>query len=121
MKTYFDPNTLDPRLTSVVGYTFGGWHHVTFQEHGEARLGPWCKFSVQHGLATWDFDNLTRLVLAAHRWAVRVELVQSGPRSIGIFLHARIPDDGTKDQSWSEKHPTIEQLCIRARELEARP
>lgn len=121
MSTPFDIRTFDERITKVVDYAFGGWHHVNYQKHGVSASNPWCKFSVYSGsLSTYDYDRLTRLVLAAHKWSVRAEIVQSGPRLLGIWLHCRVPDNGTKEQNWSEKHPTIGQLIQQAAELEDR-
>lgn len=117
----FDPREFDEQISSVVWHAFGGWHHVSYQKHGEFDGRKWVKFSVHSGsLSTYDYDVLTKLVLACHKWSVRAEIVQSGPRMLGVYLHCRTPDDGTKEQSWSEKHPTIRQLILRAEELEAR-
>jgi hypothetical protein len=50
-------------------------------------------------MATYDFDELTRLVFLAHDCRVRVEL-----RGAGLYLHPRKRNGGM-----SERHPTVEQ------------
>lgn len=56
------------------------------------------------GFSTWDFDQLTRLVIAAHDECVRVEVSPSNPKHIKITLWPRHGRNG----SLSERHPTIE-------------
>ena len=120
MSSTFDLRTVDERLTKVVDYAFGGWHHVHYKEHGVFASNPWCKLWVFDGLSSFDLPQLTRLILACHKWAVRSELVQSGPGRIGIILSCRVPDNGHGRLSTYERHPTIGQLIQQASELEAR-
>ena len=79
-----------------------GFHHV----HGALHeWGDGIKFNTYiTRLATFDFDGLTRLVLLAHDRMIRVEVIPSGPRMIGLTLHKRHKRDG----SMYERHPTIE-------------
>jgi hypothetical protein len=92
---------------------------------------------ITNGLSTWDFDDLTRLVLAAHRNAVRVDVAAEMYRAIDkdadlmersdtgewvatgdhpeypqaclrIMLHARQREGGT-----AQRHPTIEEAVER--------
>jgi hypothetical protein len=50
--------------------------------------------SVITGIATQDSDELTKLVVASLAYGVRVELVTSGPRRIGLMLHPRNMREG---------------------------
>ena len=80
-----------------------GFHHV----HGAVHeWGNGIKFNTHiTRLASTDFDGLTRLVFLAHDRMIRVEVVPSGPRMIGLTLHKRHRRDG----GMSQRHPTIEQ------------
>ena len=64
-------------------------------------------WSVNHysSLATFDFDELTRLVFLAHDRAVRVEIMQGGPRAVKIAIFQR---QRTGDNAW-QRHPTIDE------------
>lgn len=82
---------------------FKGKHHfpAKMKEWGNG----WCINSRQ-GLATYDFNSLTILVLMAHRDCVRVELKSAGLHGIKIIIHQR---QLRKDGRYYEVHPTIEQ------------
>lgn len=62
-------------------------------------------------LATYDFDDLTRLVVMAHDRMIRVEIVPTGFGTIGIDLHKR----HTRDGEMFKRHPTIEDSIARVR------
>ncbi len=94
------------RIQAVLASTFGGMHHVfSLKKINEG--GPREYWTMIHSgdLSTFDFDTLTRLVLWAHEFGVRVSLSNGGPRAIKIMLHARAKRDG----SMFDRHPTIEQ------------
>lgn len=55
-------------------------------------------------LSTFDNSRLTMLVLAAHRFCIRAEIVNNGTRGLKIILH----DRSRSGQSY-ERHPTLEQ------------
>lgn len=89
---------------------FLGWHHV---HGGLHEWGNGIKFNTYISrLASTDFDGLTRLVFLAHDRMIRVEVVPSGPRMIGLTLHKR----HTRDGGMAERHPTIEQALATWRE-----
>lgn len=74
-----------------------------------ARLGggSWPMLAVNirtDGIATYDFDRLTRLVIAAHDECVRVEVSPSAPRYLKVSMWPRKGRDG----SMMTSHPTIE-------------
>lgn len=64
------------------------------------------------GLSTFDFDHLTRFVLAAHDRCIRVDLIPVAPRYMGIFLSPRVREVGG---NWSRIHPTIEEAIAKFR------
>jgi len=62
-----------------------------------------------HGdLSTFDYNRLTRLVLLAHRDAVRIEIASSGPRRVKIIAHRRKHGEGL---SMFERHPCLADLA----------
>ena len=62
-----------------------------------------------HGdLSTFDGERLTRLVLLAHRDAVRIEIANGGPCAVKIIAHRRKPPfEGAR---YWQKHPTLADL-----------
>ena len=78
-----------------------GFHHIY------NKVKPWgsgIETSIYGSWATFDFGELTRLVVLAHDRMIRVEIGSSGPGMFRVILHKRHSRDG----SMSQRHPTIE-------------
>lgn len=87
--------------TKFFSILYRGEHHIP------SELKPYGKgWKIAHygDMATYDFDQLTRLVLLAHDKCIRASIMQSGPRRIGIAIWKRSARTG----NMYEKHPTIE-------------
>lgn len=80
----------------------GGFHHL----HGDfKRCGLGIKIHDRsRSWATWDFNNLTKLVVWGHDEMIRVEVIPSGPNMVGFALWKRHSREG----NMGERHPTIE-------------
>lgn len=61
-------------------------------------------------LATFDNDALTRLVLIAHRDAVRVEIQPASPTRIRIAAFKRDPFNASGAQKQWGRHPRLADL-----------
>lgn len=85
------------------GELFLGKHHIP----GEVKpFGQgWAVSAYAGWLATFDFNNLTRLVFLCHDRCVRAELNQGAPGRVKISIWQRDSRDG----DICERHPTIEQ------------
>lgn len=92
-----------------------GKHHLpVVREWGDGVCVNW------HGnLATTDFDGLTRLVLLAHKYAVRIEIGWSGPGMVRIIAHKRMHGE-RKTLGFSRWHPDLDYLRTSITMLEAR-
>ena len=89
------------RAERVLEYVFRGWHHVA--EHRVKRESPTqITYTTYGDLASFDWDQLTRLVVAAHSLAVRAEVSSAGPRYVRIRLSER-----TRSGGMAERHPTL--------------
>lgn len=89
------------RAEEVLAYTFRGWHHV--ESRRVKRESPTQITYTHYGdLATFDWDQLTRLVVAAHSLAVRVEISAASPRYTRIRLSER-----TREGDSTQRHPTL--------------
>lgn len=116
---YHDPISLphEERFDRVVDYVFGGKHHVRkFQVCHNGRHA-YAEFTIYGGMATVDFNKLTRLVIASHLYGVRAEIDPCNMQMLKIYLHAR----ETRLGSMSERHPgtfeLIEMIVDRARKV----
>jgi len=94
------------RIRNVLATTFRGIHHCgKIKKYDEGTVNEMWETNKYGGMTTYDFDELTRLVIAAHDECVRVEISHSGPGLVKIRLWARDNRDG----KYYEKHPTIEE------------
>lgn len=63
-----------------------------------------CFVVSHHGLATWDFDHLTRLVIGAHDACIRVDIDARARNYLALMMWPR-----KREGRMSERHPTMEQ------------
>ena len=92
----------------------GGSHHM----NEVSPYGQGISMSWSGDLATYDFDGLTRLVILAHRDAIRFAITYSGPRMVKICAWNRKggPREGLSMSQW---HPSLDDLKRRITEQEA--
>ncbi len=92
--------TLKEKVEAVLDEVYNGLHHLPnkLKDHGHY-------FELNHygDLATFDFSQLTILVLAAHKYCVRVSVKSSGRGLVKLLFH-----DRKREGSMSQRHPTIE-------------
>lgn len=97
-------DTPEQRMEAVLAEAYHGIHHVGNIKKTER----YWQVTVPAGIATFDFDTLTLLVLAAHEHCVRVEISNGGPNMLLIRLHPR-----KREGRMFERHPTIEDAIAR--------
>ncbi len=68
--------------------------------------GDGIEFCLYGDLSTWDWNQLTNVVLYAHAYRVRVELKGAAPGYLRVFLHARESTGST-----TEGHPGLRELA----------
>lgn len=74
-----------------------------------------------HSMATFDMDELTRLVLAAHQWLCRVEISTAHRESndpVGVELAITPRKKRGPTSSLFEYHPSLADLAERAASAE---
>lgn len=92
------------------------WRHHSLVGWREPHGGflPWgdgVSMQVRYWLATYDSDALTRLVLAAHRFSVRVDI---GPgRGFGLLRIVAHQRDSIADHLWG-RHRDLDGLIVDA-------
>lgn len=84
---------------------FNGFHHVTapIREFGRGV----CINTRYGNLSTFDYDYLTKAVIMAHNWCIRLEIMGSGPGLIKLALWKRESREGRIH----ERHPTIKEAA----------
>jgi hypothetical protein len=82
---------------------YRGSHHIPGHEVHEHGYG-WMVKHDRGDLATFDFNELTRLVLMAHRDCYRASIENHGVRAFKIAIWKRQREGGMCD-----RHPTIDQ------------
>ncbi|MCK9570813.1 hypothetical protein M0R72_17825 [Candidatus Pacearchaeota archaeon] len=91
---------------------FADWYRG--EHHFPSKIQPYGDgWSMSHigSVATFDFDDLTRLVLLAHEKCIRAQIEQGGPNRVKIAIWKR-----EREGSLFERHPTIEQAIEAFRE-----
>lgn len=97
------------RVEAVISHAFGGLHHVRkFTEH-KSKFPHWTCNVYSDVLCTVDWDNLTRLVVAAAEYGVRVEMACAGPHCIKLMMHPRYSRGGDV----SERYPRLSDWTSR--------
>jgi len=98
------------RCENVLSYTFNGLHNVPGNVKYKNADGEWpsVEVCVSGGLSSYDFDRLTRLVMAAHRYLVRVDVSAASSRYIRITLTPRLAS--RPGLSMFDKHPSLADL-----------
>ncbi len=77
------------------------------EHHFPSKIKPYGEgWSMSHfgSLATFDFDELTRLVFLAHDRCIRAQVESGGPNRLRIAIWKR-----GREGDFSARHPTIEQ------------
>jgi hypothetical protein len=107
---------VEKRCEELLSRVYFGIHHVPYWEKRK-EWGSGLKVTVPNSLASYDFDYLTRLVVAAHDLCIRVQVTPAGPKQLSIEMH---PRSGREGKTW-DRHPTIEDAVSRIREYKANP
>jgi hypothetical protein len=105
---------LERRAYVVLSRVYYGIHHVP--GWSRRKLDGGClSVSVYADLAAYDYDSLTRLVVAAHDECVRLAIVNGGPRQLKLWFSRRARPGYGLDRDISEAHPTMERAIERVR------
>lgn len=95
----------EERAEAVLACVFWGIHHAPdIKKYPDPDVPQW-EVNAPGQLSTFDFDGLTRLVIAAHDQCIRATICQGGPRCVKIMLHDRKGREG----NMTHRHPTMEE------------
>src|ERR1044072_4718821 len=86
-----------------------GEHHIPKHQVHEFGHG-WMVKHVRGDLATFDYNELTRLVIMAHDYCYRASISPLSKSTVQIAIWKR-----EREGSMSERHPTLEQAIEKLR------
>lgn len=110
-----DLTPFQARAVDVLCAAFGApWNAPWIWRRADWHWGGGIAVCARTTPSTYDFDHLTRLVIAAHDACVRAEISPASSAHIRIALHAR-----KRDGSRYARHPTMEEAIARFRGTEA--
>ena len=113
-----EPSPLGQTVAQLLEWWAVGIYHLGDKElrRVEWDNGRFMQIRVRRSLASYDFNDLTRLVFMAHHFCVRVEVHAIANNLLGIMFHPRV-----RSGAVFERHPTLreavekfEQLCSEA-------
>ena len=98
------------RVERILAHVFRGIYHIG-REATHKRVEwddeSYIEIVISQHLATWDFDGLTRLVLAAHHEHVRVDVSGASRNYTRLQFNPRAAFDDVP-QGWNmQGHPSI--------------
>lgn len=94
------------RCACLIAEVFRGFHHLN--EFKQRSDGVSVNIT-QNDLATYDFSELTQLVILAHDRCIRVSIATAGMR-LQIRAWPRV-----RDGNMFDRHPTMEQAIAKFR------
>lgn len=88
-----------------------GFHHLFGKITGDGRKDQVrCVLEAHNCLATYDYRDLTRLVVMAHDRCIRAEIQPARGNALTIILSKRSREGGQSDY-----HPTLEENVAKIR------
>jgi hypothetical protein len=95
------------RVADLLGYVFKGLYHA----NREAQKTDWSDdtnitFTTRQTLSTYDFSDLTQLVVLCHDQKIRLEIQGAAPGYLRLHFSRRDKREG----QFHERHPTLEAM-----------
>jgi len=96
---------LGERVAELLDDVFAGIYHIADQvREADWSNNLYIEIRCGRNFATYDGDLLTKLVFAAHQYAIRVEVNPRSNRYLTLIFHGR-----QRGGRGFEHHPTIEE------------
>lgn len=103
---------LGERVADLLGDLLGGLHRLDRSSPVDWSNPHWIEVRWRSDLSTFDFNNLTRLVLLAHDRAVRVTISPRSHQYLTLLFH---PREHGEELRIDQRHPTVEQALAEHR------
>lgn len=97
---------LGREVADIIGQVFMGIYHIDREITKVDWANPnWIEFCHYGELSTFDYCNLTSLVVLCHDRCIRLSISPASPRVLRLMFHLRTARDG----EINSRHPTIEK------------
>jgi hypothetical protein len=111
-----DVSPLGKEVADILGQVFLGIYHLDGSQSNLYKVNwrekYFIEINISYGLATFDFDHLTRLVTLCHDRMIRLEIKPCNFRYMKLIFHQRKVREG----DISERMPTLESHVQSIRE-----
>ena len=99
-------------VANILGIVWSGIYHI---DTNDLRKVEWTNdrfmsLRIYGELATWDFSQLTHLVVLCHDHCVRLSISGRAKNYLELMFHRRQRDGGV-----AQRHPTMEEAILRIR------
>lgn len=101
------------RVADLLGEWYYGLYHMDGATRADWSTASYIQIRHSGEMSTFDNSSLTRLVLLAHREAIRVSISPRSNRYVTLMFHPRQWADNADKLRMYERHPSIEQ-AVRA-------
>lgn len=93
-------------VADIVGQVFCGIYHIDHALNPKLWNDSYVEIRIDgNRLATYDFSDLTTLVVLCHDRCIRLSIDPCGPRTLRLFFHQRKRDD----EHMARRHPRMEE------------
>lgn len=104
------------QVANILGDVYFGIYHLDYKalKKVDWKNTDWIEIVVFGGLSTFDYDQLTRLVVLCHDRAVRLEIKAASYRYLRLCFSPR-----TREGNTYERHPILEEAAANIRKAYA--
>jgi hypothetical protein len=103
------------RVADFLGYLYAGIYHISSQvlhKRVDWSNKHWIEVTVSHhAMATFDYSYLTKAVLLAHHFCLRLAIEGAAPKYIRLVFHPR-----TREGDIGHSHPTLDEAVTKFKE-----
>ena len=112
-----EPSKFGEEVANILGFAWQGLYHLsqTSLNKVDWKNEKYMQINVPYGLATWDRNELTELVVLCHDKSIRLE-IRPNMRYLQLCFHQRVPISEAGDSPICYGHPTIEEQIKKIRD-----
>jgi len=111
------PSEFGKKVANILGYVWQGLYHIQTTSLKKVKWGDerYMEIIISQGLATWDRNDLTELIVLCHDECIRLEIRPCSPQHLKLCFHKRVPISEAGDMLICRGHPTIEEQINKIR------